>query len=176
MKANKRTLMIAGVFALTSATLHLQAGTMAHWIKGSTVKHYQKPGAPVDITYQTEAVDPGEVSHIDITLHSSVHNGSMHVKIVPDDQLSPVGKFTSKVEIPLDGSGRYPIRFALTSNVEGTHHVRVFIDMGKRGFRAYSIPVRFGKGGVKLKKMPLHKTSDGKKVIIFHAKETIRKD
>ena len=68
---------------------------------GTTLGHYQKPGAPINMSYRSTTVDANEVADINISLSTSVQTGSMSVTISFDDELKHENSISKEITFEL---------------------------------------------------------------------------
>ena len=88
-------------------------------VKGTTVGHYQKPGAPIDINYSSTRVGLNEISDVNISIISSVKSGDMEVNIDIDKNLKVEGENYNKITFSLDPNEKeYNINLKLLSSKE----------------------------------------------------------
>jgi hypothetical protein len=152
----------------------LSAKTQApQTMNGSTLGKYRKPGAPVDIEYTVQKVQSGEPCAVEIRLITPEKSGTMQVKLKLDKALSLLDNFNIKQYLILDGSTTYPLTFKVIGTSEGVYYIRVQVQMEKRGFRVFAVPVQIGNGTIQLKRKPLRKNKQGENISVSHAQEKI---
>jgi hypothetical protein len=144
-------------------------------VRGTTLGTYKKPGAPIDIDYRTQHIQAGDESVVDIRLITSQKEGRMDVKVELDGGLTPVGNVSPSYSFKLDGSREYPLHFKVIASSDGVYYIRLLVQMGSKGFRAFAVPVYVGNGTVKLKRMPVMKSKEGERISVMPAQETIIK-
>lgn len=174
MKKGNKIIMASAVL-LTASSLVLVSSkiTKSERIHGTTLGHYKKPGAPVDIDYTTERIRPGGESHVDITLLTPEKDGTMQVKIRLDRALTPAGDFDRVRRFKLDGSKKYPLSFDVIGERNGVYYIRLLVSMGSKGFRAFAIPLHVGNGQVPLKQKRPTKAPNGENIVVLPAQERI---
>ena len=144
-------------------------------LSGTTLGTYQKPGAPVNMTYTSEHPQVGQTAMVEIDLITSQASGKMRVSIHPDDTLESVGEFTPRVIFNLRADQtHYPIKLQVRSQKEGRHYIRLMVKMDKSGFRAFAIPVNIGTVDT-LQQKPTSTTPHTQQLHISPAEETITK-
>ena len=153
-------------------------GLNAQPITGTTLGHYSKPGAPIDMKYVTNNVDKNETSDINITLIPTVRNGTMVVQVTLDDELHQITSIGKELKFEITPSKRtYSFNMKVSSQKDGLYYIRLLtrIDKGMGSkMRAFAVPVIIGKGK-KLKIRPIMmKPNNGENISVSRAVETIR--
>jgi len=77
----KRIILIASSMLLT---LTINAKEVS---SNSTMNHYAKPGAPIDMKYTSQKVDVNETSDVNITLTTSIKSGTISTIMHLDENL-----------------------------------------------------------------------------------------
>jgi len=146
--------------------------------KGTTIGHYQKPGAPVDITYSSTKVGLNEVADINISLTTSVKSGEMEVKIDVDKNLELIGEQYSSIYFNLSPNQKsYDINMRVKSSKDGLYYIRLLTKIDSISgakMRALAVPVYIGKAQLKKKnKLTIMKAIGGENISVSKAQETI---
>jgi hypothetical protein len=146
--------------------------------EGTTIGHYQKPGAPVDITYHSTRVALDEIADINISLITTLHSGEMEVKINLDDNLEQIGEAYDSVSFTLSPNQKsYDINLKVKSSKDGLYYVRLLAKVDTIGgakMRALAVPVYVGDGKLKKKSnQKIMKSLSGENISISKAEETI---
>jgi len=146
--------------------------------KGTTIGHYQKPGAPVDITYNSTRVGVNEVADINISLTTSLKSGEMDVKIDVDKNLEQIGEKYSSISFSLSpNQKRYDIHLKLKSSKDGLYYIRLLVKIDSASgakMRALAVPVYVGDGQLKRKSNQIiMKAMSGENISVSKAQETI---
>jgi len=146
--------------------------------KGTTIGHYQKPGAPVDVTYSSTRVGINEIADINISLTTSLKSGEMEVKIDVDKNLEQIGEKYSSVSFSLSPNQKtYDINLKVKSSKDGLYYIRLLarIDSASGAkMRALAVPVYVGDGQLKKKsKQRIMKAMSGENISVSKAEETI---
>jgi hypothetical protein len=144
----------------------------------STIGHYQKPGAPINITHNVARVAKGEVSDINATLTTTLHSGEMEVTVTLDEGLSAEEHVSDITKFVLsDDQNEYKMNFKVSSQKDGLYYIRLLakVDDGTGAkMRAMAIPVYVGAGRLKKKsKQVIMKAMSGENISISKAQETI---
>lgn len=143
-------------------------------VKGTSIGKYAKPGAPVGISYESEHVEAGDTSKINIVFTSSATIGIMKVKVKVDkalNELSPVRKHLS-FDLA-EGKKEYPLHLEVSADEDGLYYVRIQVAIKGQGMRAFAVPVYVGDAVLKTKKTAVEKTERGKNISVSAAQETI---
>jgi len=168
------------VKALLLTPLLTIIGLNAQPLTGTTLGHYSKPGAPINMTYISDPVNKNETTDVNITLTTTVRNGTMNVLVNLDKNLiekSNVGKEISFEIIP--NVKKYFINLKVSSTSDGLFYIRLLtkIDKGAGSkMRAFAVPVLIGKAPTKVKSLNLSRMKPDKNenISVSKAVETIR--
>lgn len=148
--------------ALSTATLHASGEVE----KGSSVGNYAKPGASVEMRYESPKVDLLENAEVRIFLYPVKHYAEMKIHLTVDHALEKVagttGDFTVKTG---KNTTEYPLTVTVRSSEPGIHFIRLIVYAGGKS-RAFTIPVHIGE---RTEDIHTHKKTD--KLKIMHAKE-----
>jgi hypothetical protein len=147
-------------------------------VRGTTIGHYQKPGAPIDITYSTKRVVLDEISDVNITLTTPMKEGEMEVDIDIDKNLKVDGATYNKITFSLNPNQTdYKINLKVSSNKDGLYYIRLLTKINGAGsakMRAFAVPVYVGNGKLqKQSKQLLMKAFGGENLSISNAEETV---
>jgi len=168
-------LILMGLHAAPS-----DATTKASNIKtGTTIGHDLKPGAPIDLTYHTSAVDNNETSDINITLTTSVQTGTMKVMLTFDKQLTQISNVEQNLSFEITPKQReYSIHLQASAVEDGLYYIRLLtkIDKGAGSqLRAFAVPVYIGKNPQpKTRSNKIMKAMSGENISVSKAVETIK--
>jgi len=146
--------------------------------KGTTIGHYQKPGAPVDINYSSTRVGVDEVADINILLTTSLKSGDMRVKIDLDDNLEQIGEKYSSISFTLSPNQKsYDINLKVKCAKDGLYYIRLLAKVNSGSgvqMRALAVPVYIGDGKLKKRsKQMIMKAMSGENISVSKAEETI---
>lgn len=151
-------------------------------VKGTSIGTYAKPGAPVDIRYESQHVNLGDTSKIDIFLTSSATSGSMKVKIKVDKGLHEISNVEKHLSFDLaEGKKEYPLHLEVSADEDGLYYVRIQVAIKGQGMRAFAVPVYVGDAVLKSKKTitehsTIEKTDKGETISVSAAQESIIKE
>ncbi len=146
-------------------------------VKGTSIGKYAKPGAPVDIRYESQHVNIGDTSDINIILTSSSTIGTMKVKIKVDKGLDEVSSVEKHLSFDLSkGEKEYPLHLSVSADEDGLYYIRILVSIKGKGMRAFAVPVYVGDGVLKTKKTAVEKTEKGENISVSAAQETITKE
>ncbi len=146
-------------------------------VKGTSIGKYAKPGAPVGIRYESQHVNVGDTSHIDIILTSSSTTGTMKVKVKVDKDLNELSPVQKHLIFDLrEGKKEYPLHLEVSADEDGLYYVRILVSIKGKGMRAFAVPVYVGDTVLKTKKTAVEKTDKGETISVSAAQETITKE
>jgi hypothetical protein len=144
---------------------------------GTTIGHYQKPGAPIDMSYDSTKVNAGEVSDINITLTTSATSGTMHVSIAFDEAIKNDSNTEENLTFEITSEQRsFPINIQASSSIDGLHYIRLLtkVDKGTASkLRAFAVPMYVGEPKPKAKSANIMKAMSGENISVSKAVETI---
>ncbi|SFV65116.1 hypothetical protein MNB_SV-12-1645 [hydrothermal vent metagenome] len=173
----KKTKLLLTCLLMTGLTgqIAMADKTMA---EGTTVGHYQKPGAPIDITYKATKVALNEVSDINITLTTPINVGEMVVTIDFDKKLKREGETYDSMRFSLsDATHEYKLNFKASSSEDGLYYIRLLAKIengGSTRMRAMAVPIYVGDGKLKSKSnRVIMKAVGGENISVSKAEETI---
>jgi len=151
----------------------------AYTIKtGTTMGHYQKPGAPIDMTYKSEKVDVNQTADINITLSTSVQYGTMSVSLKIDDKLTQETEVQENLTFDIQPNKKtFEIHLKVRGEEEGLYYIRLLCKNDKSSssrMRAFAVPVYIGEDPKPKSKGILMKAMSGENLSISKAVETIR--
>ena len=151
-------------------------------VKGTSIGKYAKPGAPVDIRYESQHVNAGDTSTVNIILTSSSSTGTMKVKVKVDKDLNELSKIDKHLSFDLSGAKKeYPLHLEVSADEDGLYYVRIQVAIKGQGMRAFAVPVYVGDAVLKTKKTAgvqstMEKTERGETISVSSAEETITKE
>jgi len=173
----KRTLLLS-VLLLSSMVGTSTAKEVKNNTMITTKGHYQKPGAPVNLTHNIARVEVGEVAEINATLSTTLNAGDMEVSVAFDEGLEskePTGdllKFTVS-----EGQKEFPLHFKVSAQSDGLYYIRLLIKVDEESgarMRAMAIPVYVGEGELQKKSnQVIMKAMGGENISVSKAQETI---
>jgi len=158
-------MILKSLLAVTLGTAALYAGTQIE--KGSSIGNYAKPGASVEMRYESPKVDLLENAEVNIFLQPVKHYSEMKVYLTVDQTLEKVagisGNFTIKTGKSMT---EYPLTLTVRSSEPGTHFIRLIVSAGGKS-RAFTVPVHVGK------KESAQTEKRGKSLKVMKAREEI---
>ncbi len=167
------------IFILTALlfTLTINAKDIS---SNSTVHQYSKPGAPIDMTYNSEKVDRNEASDVNITLTTSITKGMLSVSINLDENLSSINEFDNNLNFEIMPSQQdFLINLQVKSEHSGLYYIKLLTKVDK-GYgiklRSFAVPIYIGEKAGILKKgidPQMKALSSGENISISKAIETI---
>lgn len=145
---------------------------------GTTIGHYQKPGAPIDMTYLSSNVAKNEISDINITLTTSVQTGNMDVMMTFDEKLTLMSDFDENLTFEITPEQRkYPINLQVSASEDGLYYIRLLtkIDKGLGSqLRSFAVPVYIGDNPQpQTRGTQIMKAMSGENISVSKAIETI---
>jgi len=146
-------------------------------VKGTSTGKYAKPGAPVGISYESEHVNAGDTSNVNIILTSSTITGTMKVKVKVDKDLHEISNIKKHLSFDLsEGKKEYPLHLEVSADEDGLYYVRIQVAIKGQGMRAFAVPVYVGDAVLKTKKTAVEKTDKGETISVSAAEESITKE
>ena len=144
-------------------------------LEGTSSGQHAKLGAPVSISHTISSADINEILNADITFITHVQKRSkIKIKIIADKNLNIVHKKNNYLLFADKNKNQNSIHLKLSSAVEGEHFINVMVDMGRKGMRAFSVPVVIGnRKKISVKNTNNTKGSSGENISISEGKETI---
>lgn len=167
---------LTGEFAMASEEINSNEKA----VKGTTIgfKHCVKPGAPVDMTFNTERVALNETAEVSIALSTTLQSGEMEVTITLDEELTTIGEAYNSINFSISPSQKeYNIDLKVSAAQDGLYYVRLLTKVdGADGtrMRAFAVPIYVGNGKLKKKSnQVIMKAVSGENLSISKAEETI---
>jgi len=155
-------------------------GVNAESLKGTTIGHYSKPGAPIDMTYISNPTDNNKstkIYDVNITLTSTVRYGTMKVKLALDTKLTPLSAIEKELTFEISPEQKkYPINLKVSAKEDGLYYIRLLtkIDKGVGSkLRAFAVPVQVGEKKKINRNSVMMKSHSGENISISKAVETI---
>lgn len=164
---------------LVLTPLLILIGLNAEPITGTTLGHYSKPGAPIDMSYLSNRVNKNEMSDINITLTTTVRTGNMNVLLNFEDELKQESNVPKEINFEITpNKKKYFINLKVSSSKDGLYYIRLLtkIDKGTGSkMRAFAVPVFIGEEPKrKSSSTIIMKASGGENISISKAVETIQ--
>ena len=151
-------------------------------ISNSTIGHYSKPGAAIDMHYTSQKVDINETSDVNITLSTSLRKGTVSVAINLDEELTSLKNFEENLSYEImQNQQEYLINLQVKSDKPGLYYIRLLTKIDK-GYgvklRSFAIPIYVGEE-VNLKNKvtatQMKALGSGENISVSKAVETIEK-
>lgn len=177
-----KIVLTSSLLMATSATAFSAKVEEPSLVKGTSVGNYAKPGAPVDIRYESQHVNVGDTSNVHIILTSSSTTGRMKVKVKVDKGLHEISNVKKHLSFDLaEGKKEYPLHLEVSADEAGLYYVRIQVAIKGQGMRAFAVPVYVGDALLKAKKTAaaqsiIEKTDKGETISVSAAEETITKE
>ena len=165
-------LLITGAMATST--------TDANVSKGSTLdfKYCYKPGAPVDMSYESTKVQAGEAANVNVKLITTLSSGEIEVTVDLDDGLISDGEIQTVYKLTiLPDEKEHTLNFRVLAQEDGLYYIRLLAKVesgdGAR-IRAFAIPIYVGDAKLKRKsKQIIMKALGGENISVSKAQETI---
>jgi hypothetical protein len=151
------------ITALGTATLYADHEV----VKKSSVGQYAKPGASIEMRYESPRVDIVETAEIKVIFMPEKKYNQINIRLTFDETLEALS--SSKTDFTIDTSEKrseYPIQIAVRSSIPGVHLIRILVSSEKES-RAFTVPVYIGEQQDKNRK------KSSKQFKILHAKEKV---
>ena len=165
---------------LVLAPLLILIGLHAESMTGTTIGHYSKPGAPIDMTYLSKSTDDNKSTRIydvNITLTSTVRYGTMKVKLRLDTNLTARSPIEKELTFEISPEQKkYPINLQVSAPEDGLYYIRLLtkIDKGVASkLRAFAVPVQIGERKKLKRNTVMMKSNAGENISISKAIETV---
>jgi len=120
----------------------------------STLHHYAKPSAPVDMSYTSEKVDVNETSDVNITLSTTIKQGTISTSISLDKALTTLKPLDTNLTFNVTPEEQtFLINLQVKAKEEGLYYIRLLTKVDKgygAKLRSFAVPIYVGKNiGVK---------------------------
>jgi len=144
----KRIILIVSSIVLT---LTMNAKELS---SNSTLHHYAKPGAPVDMSYTSQKVDVNETSDVNITLTTSIKQGTISTSISLDKNLIALNTVDTNSSFSVTPEQQiFLINLQVKAKQEGLYYIKLLTKVDK-GYglklRSFAVPIYVGKNaGIK---------------------------
>jgi hypothetical protein len=152
-------------------------GLNAQPVTGTTLGHYSKPGAPIDMSYISNHVNKNETTDINITLTTTVRTGNMNVLLNFENELKQESNIPKEINFKITpNKKKYFINLKISSSKDGLYYIRLLtkIDKGLGSkMRAFAVPIFIGEKPKRKNSTIIMKASSGENISISQAVETI---
>ncbi|MCK4441666.1 MAG: hypothetical protein KAU90_06645 [Sulfurovaceae bacterium] len=178
MNKIKTTKLLIASILMISFTTGIAIAKESKIAKGTTIGSYHKPGAPVDITYNTTRVKVNKIADINISLTTSLKSGKMEIKVDVDKNLEQIGKKYNSISFNLFPNQKsYDINMKVKGKKDGLYYIRLLVRINTHSgakMRALAVPVYIGDGKLRNKSNQIvMKTMSGENISVSKAEETI---
>ena len=172
-----KTLLLSCLLMTGVATAN---ATDANISKGSTMdfKYCYKPGAPIDMSYESSKVQAGEIANVNVKLMTTLSSGEMEVTVNLDEGLTSDGVIQTVQKLTiLPDEKEYALNFRVLAQEDGLYYIRLLTKVesgdGAR-MRAFAVPIYVGDAKLKTKsKQVIMKVLGGENISVSKAQETI---
>ncbi len=171
------TVILSGLL-MTSLIGEMAMAEDSKIAEGTTIGHYQKPGAPIDITYKTTKVGLNEIADINVTLTTALSSGEMVVDIDFDEKLKRESEEYNSIRFSLSkATNEYKLNFKASATEDGLYYIRLLAkieDGSNTRMRAMAVPVYIGDGKLKRKgNRVIMKAMSGENISVSKAEESV---
>jgi len=143
-------------------------------LEGTTVNQITKSGLAVDLSYKSEHVEVGEISNINITLHTEIKEGVLKVNIrALENDLSGIEEQNLEFDLSKDEK-EIPIKLQASSSLDGIHYINFTLSIEGKGVRVLAVPVNVGNITSKIENKATETTSKGVSISVSSADEVIK--
>jgi hypothetical protein len=148
---------------------------------GSTMREYSKPGAAIDMDFNTTRVNANEISDVNITLRAIAQKGTLDVLVTLDENLSAIGEnLENNLSFTLSPEQHeFKIDFQVKSAEDGLYYVKLLTKIDK-GYgpklRSFAVPVYIGekpKSLTRSSEATMKALDNGERISVSKASETI---
>ncbi len=116
--------------------------------EGTTLGHYSKPGAPIDMSYKTKKVDINESADVNITLNTTAQNGKLMVSMNLDDNLILLNNVDKNQSFEIQPDTKtFSMNLKVSSKKEGLFYIRLLTKVQNAyasKLRSFAVPVYVG--------------------------------
>jgi len=132
-------------------TLNIHAKELS---SNSTMHHYAKPGAPIDMSYTSQKVDVNETSDVNITLTTSIKNGTISTIMNLDENLISLKVIDNNSTFSVTPEQQiFLINLQVKAKTEGLYYIKLLTKVDKgygAKLRSFAVPIYVGKNaGIK---------------------------
>ncbi len=166
---------------LAITQLLILVGLHSDSMTGTTIGHYLKPGAPINMKYISkshEDNDSSKIYDVNITLITTVRQGTMKVKLNIDNKLTQISSVGKDLTFDINPQKkRYPINLQVSAKSDGLYYIRLLTKIDKgigSKLRAFAVPVQIGKRKKVNTNSVMMKSHSGENISISKAVETIK--
>jgi len=171
----KRIILIVSTILLT---LNINAKELS---SNSTMHHYAKPGAPIDMSYTSQKVDVNETSDVNITLTTSIKQGSISTILNLDENLISLKAVDTNSTFSVQPEQQtFLINLQVKAEQEGLYYIKLLTKVDK-GYgvqlRSFAVPIYVGKNaGIKKhhNSTQMKLLNSGENISVSKAIETIQ--
>lgn len=149
-------------------------------ISDNTIGHYSKPGAAIDMQYTAQKVDVNETADVNITLSTTIKQGTIFVSTHLDKKLTSITGYDENLSYEIMPNQQdYGINLQVKSEQQGLYYIRLLTKVDKgygAKLRSFAIPIYVGEV-VNIKKekrdMQMKAMGSGENISVSQAIETI---
>lgn len=117
-------------------------------VEGTTLGHYSKPGAPIDMSYKTSKVDTNESADVNITLTTTATSGKVIISMNLDKKLTLLSNIDKSQSFEIQPDTKtFSINLRVSSKNEGLYYIHLLCKVEKAHgikLRSFAVPVYIG--------------------------------
>jgi len=169
-------LLVVGLQANSKKIASQEEKTFA---EGTTEGHYQKPGAPINMSYHSVKVNANEKAEVNITLTTTAKSGTLFASMTHDENLTILNNAEKDMKFEVAPNRKtFNINLQVSSKIDGLYYIRLLTKID-RGYglklRSFAIPVYIGENQKPKKTagVTLMKAKSGENISISKAVETV---
>ena len=117
-------------------------------ISGNTMQQYSKPGAPIDMKYNSQRVDLNETADVNITLNTSATNGTFSAIVTLDKELEELSDTQKELKFDIyEDQQEFMINLKVKAQDQGLYYIRLLTKISNSygsKLRSFAVPVYIG--------------------------------
>ncbi len=154
----------------------------AETISGDTSKKYSKPGAAINIHYSSQKVNINETSDVNITLKTTLNDGTLFTSITVDKELEKLNNIEQNLTFTIKPNEKnFIINLQVNAQKEGLYYIRLLCKINNNygtKLRSFAVPVYIGTKQKKIVPKEVSTTfkalNAGENISVSKAIETIK--
>lgn len=147
----------------------------------SSMHHYSKPGAPINISYPEVRMDLNETADVNLTLTTSITEGMVYINTVLDKNLESNSKLDTNASYQIKPNQQsFLMNFEVKAKQEGLFYIRLLTKVESKfskKLRTFAVPIYVGS-----QKKPVEKSlttsfkavGSSENISVSQAKESIQ--
>lgn len=114
----------------------------------SSMHYYSKPGAPINISYPEIRMELNETADVNLTLTTSINQGTVYVNTVIDKNLKASKEFDTNATFTIQPNQQdFLMNFKVEANKEGLFYIRLLTKVQSqtsKKLRTFAVPIYVG--------------------------------